>query len=43
MVKAATPTVSHEEVLHIGKAKADVMRRIVESVISEIPNLPEGL
>jgi len=28
-----TPTVSHEEVLEVGKSKAEVMRRLVEQII----------
>jgi purine-nucleoside phosphorylase len=28
-----TPTVSHEEVLQVGKLKAEVMRRLVERII----------
>ena len=35
-----TETVSHEEVLVIGKKKADVMRRLVERIISCVPNMP---
>ncbi|OCB87323.1 hypothetical protein A7U60_g5652 [Sanghuangporus baumii] len=32
-------TVSHEEVLETGKAKAEVMRQLIENVIIEIPKL----
>jgi purine-nucleoside phosphorylase len=28
-----TPTVSHEEVLEVGRSKAEVMRRLVEQII----------
>ena len=28
-----TPTVSHEEVLEVGKSKAGVMRRLVEQIV----------
>ncbi|KAH8112833.1 hypothetical protein DFH11DRAFT_1778333 [Phellopilus nigrolimitatus] len=34
-----TPTVSHAEVLQIGKVKADIMRQLVELVVSEVPKL----
>jgi len=37
--RAPTPTVSHEEVLDIGKKKANVMRELVENVISEVSKL----
>jgi purine nucleoside phosphorylase len=31
--RPSTPTVTHEEVLEVGKAKAEVMRRLVERII----------
>lgn len=33
-----TPTVSHEEVLTVGKSKAEVMRRLVERIIMSLPS-----
>ncbi|KAH9173909.1 inosine guanosine and xanthosine phosphorylase family protein [Lactarius sanguifluus] len=33
-----TPTVSHEEVLAVGKSKAEVMRRLVERIIISLPS-----
>ncbi|KAI9438879.1 inosine guanosine and xanthosine phosphorylase family protein [Lactarius psammicola] len=33
-----TPTVSHEEVLTVGKSKAEVMRQLVERIIISLPN-----
>ncbi|KAI9438137.1 inosine guanosine and xanthosine phosphorylase family protein [Lactarius indigo] len=33
-----TPTVSHEEVLAVGKSKAEVMRQLVERIIISLPN-----
>jgi purine-nucleoside phosphorylase len=32
-----TPTVSHEEVLAVGKSKAEVMRQLVEQIIISLP------
>ncbi|TDL27850.1 inosine guanosine and xanthosine phosphorylase family protein [Rickenella mellea] len=34
-----TPTVSHEEVLHIGKEKAELMRLLVEDIVNSISQL----
>lgn len=34
VVLSETPVVSHEEVLRIGKEKANVMRALVETIIS---------
>ncbi|KAG6855545.1 hypothetical protein H0H87_001305 [Tephrocybe sp. NHM501043] len=34
-------TVSHEEVLAVGKEKADVMKKLVESIVELIPTIPE--
>ncbi|THH09013.1 hypothetical protein EW145_g2324 [Phellinidium pouzarii] len=34
-----TPTVSHAEVLEMGKAKAEIMKWIVESIVSEVPKI----
>ena len=31
-----TPKVSHEEVLHMGKEKAEVMKRLVQTIIALI-------
>ncbi|KAI5116163.1 hypothetical protein M0805_005752 [Coniferiporia weirii] len=39
IARPQTPTVSHAEVLEVGRAKADVMRELVESIVSEVPNL----
>lgn len=36
--RPATPTVSHEEVLAVGKSKAEVMRQLVERIIISLPN-----
>jgi len=33
-----TPTVSHEEVLAVGKSKAEVMRQLVERIIISLPS-----
>ncbi|KAH9020375.1 nucleoside phosphorylase domain-containing protein [Lactarius hengduanensis] len=33
-----TPTVSHEEVLTVGKSKAEVMRQLVERIIISLPS-----
>jgi purine-nucleoside phosphorylase len=32
----ATPVVSHDEVLEVGRLKAEVMRQIVEEVVGSI-------
>lgn len=32
-----TPTVSHEEVLEVGKLKADVMKSLVAQIIATLP------
>jgi purine-nucleoside phosphorylase len=34
-----TPTVSHEEVLAVGKSKAEVMRQLVEQIIISLPQV----
>lgn len=31
--RPSTPTVSHEEVLQVGKSKAEVVRRLVERIV----------
>jgi hypothetical protein len=31
--RPVTPTVSHEEVLEVGRSKAEVMRRLVEKIV----------
>ena len=33
-----TPKVSHEEVLHMGKEKAEVMKQLVAKIIERIPS-----
>ncbi|KAG5353609.1 hypothetical protein C0989_004717 [Termitomyces sp. Mn162] len=35
------PTVSHEEVLAVGKEKAEVMKKLVEGIVTMIPTVPE--
>ncbi|KAI0059935.1 inosine guanosine and xanthosine phosphorylase family protein [Artomyces pyxidatus] len=37
IVRAPTPTVSHEEVLSVGKQKADVMKSLVAEIIGRLP------
>lgn len=34
-------TVSHEEVLAIGKEKAEVMKKLVESIVEMIPTVAD--
>ncbi|KAG6915158.1 hypothetical protein DXG01_012975 [Tephrocybe rancida] len=36
-------TVSHDEVLAVGKEKAEVMKKLVESIVELIPTIPELL
>ncbi|KAG6860802.1 hypothetical protein C0995_007512 [Termitomyces sp. Mi166 len=36
-----TETVSHEEVLAVGKEKAEVMKKLVESIVEMIPTVPD--
>ena len=33
-----SPIISHTDVLEIGQSKADVMRQLVETMVSEIPD-----
>ncbi|KAG5728412.1 putative purine nucleoside phosphorylase [Termitomyces sp. T112] len=35
------PTVSHEEVLAVGKEKAEVMKKLVEGIVAMIPTVPD--
>lgn len=37
MERPPTPTVSHEEVLAVGKSKAEVVRELVERIIISLP------